>query len=99
MALRVALKSTLPLRKRGTLSYTKLVTKVYKVFQGQWLGKNIFCFLCDRSILNAENVLLYHVPYIVISHLNVFRPIMKHWILGELYTSLIVTVNDCGFKI
>ena len=94
MALAVALKSTLPLSKRGILSYTKLVTKVYKLCQGQWFGENI----C-RNILNAKNVLLYHVPDIVISHLNVFRPVMKHWILGELYTTLIATMNDCGFKL
>jgi hypothetical protein len=95
MALAAALNSTLPLSKRGILNYTKLVTKVYKLCQGQWLGKNI----CRRNILNAENVLLYHVLDIVISHLNVFRPVVKHWILGELYTTLIVTVNDYGFKL
>ena len=99
MALAAALNSTLPLSKRGILSYTKLATKVYKLCQGQWLGKNICRLFCRRNILNAENVLLYHVSDIVISHLNVFRPIVKHWILGELHTTLIVTVNDCGFKL
>ena len=97
MALATALNLTLPLNKRGILSYTKLVTKVYKLSQGQWLGQNICCLFCHRNILNAENVLLHHVPDIVISHLNVFRPVVKHWILGELYTALIVTMNDRGF--
>jgi hypothetical protein len=93
MALAAALNSTLPLSKRGILSNTKLVTKVHKLSQGQWLGQNI----CPSVLLNTENVLLHHVPDIVISHLNVFRPDVKHWIHGELYTTLIVTVNDCGF--
>jgi hypothetical protein len=99
MALAAALNSTLPLSKRGILSYTKLITKVYKLCQGQWLGKNICRLICGWNILNAENVLLNHVPDIVVSHLNVFRSVVKHWILGELYTALIVTVNDCGFKL
>jgi hypothetical protein len=99
MALADALNSTLPLSKRGILSYTKLVTKVYKLCQGQWLGKNICRLFCRRNILNAENVLLNHVPDIVVSHLNVFQFVVKHWILGELYTSLNVTVNDCRFKL
>jgi hypothetical protein len=99
MALAAASNSTLPLSKRGILSYTKLVTKVYKLCQGQWLGKNICCPFCCWNILNAENVLLNHVSDIVVSHLNVFRSVVKHFILGELYTTLIVTVNDCGFKL
>ena len=99
MALATALNSTLPLSKRDILSYTKLVTKVYKLCQGQWLGKNICHLFCRRNILNVENVLLNHVPDIVVSHLNVFRSIVKQWILDELYTTLIVRVNDCGFKL
>jgi hypothetical protein len=99
MAPAVALNLTLPLSKRGILSYTKLVTKVCKLCQGQWLGKNICCLFYRQNILNAENVFLNYVPDIVISHFNVFRSVMKHWILGELYTALIVTVNDCGFKL
>jgi hypothetical protein len=99
MALATALNLTLPLSKRGILSYTNLVTKVYKLCQGQWVGKNIFHLFYRWNILNVENVLLYHVPDIVISHLNVFRPVVKHWILSELYTIPIVTVNDCGFML
>jgi hypothetical protein len=72
MALAAALNLTLPLSKRGILKYTKLVTKVYKLCQRQWLGKNICCLFFRRNILNAENVLLNHVPDIVVSHLNVF---------------------------
>jgi hypothetical protein len=78
MALAAAINLTLPLSKRGILSYTKLVIKVYKLCQGQWLGENICCLFCYRNILNAENVLLNHVPDIVISHLNVFRFVVKH---------------------
>jgi hypothetical protein len=39
MALAAALNLTLPLSKRGILGYTKLVTKVYKLCQEQWLGE------------------------------------------------------------
>ena len=90
---------TLPLSKRGILSYTKFVTKVYKLCQGQWLGENICYLFCYQNILNDENFLLNHVPDIMISHLNVFRSVMKHRVLSELYTTLIVTVNNCGFKL
>ena len=91
MAITVALNSTLP------HSNTKLVSKVHKLCQGQWLGQNIYRLFYHWNILNTENVLLHHVLDIVISHLNVLRPVVKHRILGELYTTLIVTVDDCGF--
>ena len=99
MALATALNSTLPLSKRGILSNTKLVTKVHKLCQGQWLGQNICRLFCRRNILNIENVLLHHVPDIVISHLNVLRPVVKHRILGELYIALVIKVNYCWFQL
>ena len=99
MALAAALILTLPLSKRGIFSNTKLVSKVHKLCQRQGLGKNICSLFRRQNILNTENVLLHHVPNIVISHLNVFRSVVEHWVLSELYIALIVTVNDCGFKL
>ena len=99
MALTSALNSTLPLSKRGILNNTKLVMKVHKLCQGQWLGKSIHCLFCCQNILKVENDFLNYVSDIVISHLNVFRSVMKHKILEEIYTTLVITVNYCGFQL
>jgi len=99
MALVAALNSTLPLNKRVILSNTKLVLKVHKLCQGQSLGQNICGLFCRQNILNIENVLMHHVPNIVVSHLNVFQSVMKHRILKDLYTSLVITMDDFGFQL
>ena len=48
----------------------------------------------SRKILHMNYLPLHHVSDIVILDFNVFQSVMKHWVLGELYTTLVITVNS-----
>ena len=48
----------------------------------------------SRKILHVYCLSLHHVSDIVILDFNVFRFVMKHWVLGELYIALVVTLNS-----
>jgi hypothetical protein len=74
MALAAALISTLPLSKRGT---TPSLSRKYTYFVNDRGLVKISVVCSVQNILNTENVLLHHVSNIVISHLNVFRSVMK----------------------
>jgi hypothetical protein len=41
-----------------------------------------------RKVLHVYYFPLHHVYDIMIVYLNVFRSIMKHWVLKEIYTEL-----------
>ena len=81
MTLKVDQTSTLPLRERGILHHTKLVSEVLELRLRQWLSQHIHGLLVSWYISKADSSLLHHVTDIVISHLHVFRTVMKHRIL------------------
>jgi hypothetical protein len=49
-----------------------------------------------EELLEEYPLQLLYILTEVISNLDVFRPIMKNWILREFYATLIVTLNHCG---
>ena len=81
MTLEADQTSTLPLRERGILHQTKLVSEVLELRLRQRLSQHINDLLISRYVSKVDSSLLHHVPDIVISHLNVFRSVMKHKIL------------------
>ena len=96
MTLEANQTSTLPLNERVILHQTKVVSKVLKLCLRQRLSQHISGLLVSRYVPKADSSPLHHVSDIVIPHLNVFRTIMKHMILGKFDTTLVVTVNDNG---
>ena len=63
--------SSLPLSREVLLDYTKLVTKVFKIYLRQSFGQYINNLLIDTHILELYRSLLYHIPYVKISYLYV----------------------------
>jgi hypothetical protein len=68
--------------------------KILKLGLGKWFGEDIYNLFMSRKILHMNCLPLHHVSDIVILDFNVFRSVMKHWVLGELYTTLVITVNS-----
>jgi hypothetical protein len=56
-------------------------------------------YLICGNILELHCSLLNLVSYEVIYDLYMLGPVMKHWILKEFDTTLIITVNDCGIQL
>ena len=71
------LKSTLPLSKGGILCHAMLVSEVDKLHHSQRLGKNICYLLFCRDVLETDGTFLNYISEVVISHLDVLRPVME----------------------
>jgi len=59
----------------------------------QGLRENIYYLLINGRILKLHDPSLNIVPDGRITNLNMFIPIMENWILSELDTTLIITVD------
>jgi hypothetical protein len=57
-------------------------------------GEDICDLLMGRKVMHVYCLPLHHVSDIVIFYLDVFRSIMKHRVLRELYTALVITMNS-----
>jgi hypothetical protein len=73
--------STLSLSEGGILYHAKSVTKVLELRSGKGIGKNINNLLICRKVLHQYFLPLHHVSDVMVLDLNVFRFVMKHWIL------------------
>jgi hypothetical protein len=91
--------STLALSEKEILHQSKSVFECLKLPFCQGLGQNINYMLICGHILELHCSLLNPIPYEVIVNLYVLGPIMKHWILGEFDTTLIIIVNGCGIQL
>ena len=63
------------------LENTKLLPEVLELHSGQWLHQHIRYLFLRRNILDLHYSSLHDIPDIVISDLNMLRPVMEHWIL------------------
>ena len=68
--------------------------EILELCLGKWFSEDICNLFMSRKILYMYCLPLHHVSDIVILDFNVFRFVMKHWVLGELYTALVVTMNS-----
>jgi hypothetical protein len=70
------------------------LTEVLELHLGKRFGENIYNPLMCRKVLHVYYFPLHHVSDIMIFYLNVFRSIMKHRVLRELHTTLVITMNN-----
>ena len=68
---------SLPLKR----DHTKLVPEVLKVCPRQRLGEHIRNLILGSHELEPHCSPLYHIPDIVVSDLNMLRPVMEHRVL------------------
>ena len=91
--------SSFSLEGNLNLENTKLLPEVLKLHPSQWLHQYIsYLFLC-RNILELHCSSLHLILDIVIFDLNMLRPVMEHWILGQLHTTLVVTVYTSSIQL
>ena len=85
--------SSLPLGRDLDLENNKLLPEVLKLHSTQWVRQYIsYLFFC-HNILELHYSSLYHIPDILVHNLNVLRLVMKHWVLEQLHTTLLVVEN------
>ena len=70
--------SSLPLGRNLGLMNTKLLSEIFKIHSGQWLGQHINYLLVRRNILELHYSSLHHIPDIVIFDLDMLRLVMEH---------------------
>jgi hypothetical protein len=87
--------STLPLIEENVSHQAHIIFEIDMLSPWQGLGENFFHLLINRNIMKLNHPTLNPVSNEMILDLNVLRPIMKHWILREFDTTMIITVNEC----
>jgi hypothetical protein len=87
----IASSASLPLSREVLSYYTKLVSKVFKLYTRQRLGQQICNLLICANILELYNSSLHHITNIVIPDFYVLRLIMEHRVLCHLYATLVIT--------
>jgi hypothetical protein len=82
-----------------TFDYSSLNNLLTLPLSEEWVFYNtqFFTKICG-NVLKLYYPLLYSIPDEVISDFNVLRSIMEDWILRQLDTALIVTVNYGGIQ-
>ena len=68
--------------------------EILELCLGKWFSEDICNFFMSRKILHVYCLSLHHVSDIVILYFNVFRSVMKNWVIEELSTALVVTMNS-----
>ena len=91
--------SSLPLGRNLYLENTKLLTEVFKLHSGQWLGQHISYLFIHRNILELHYFSLHHIPDIVIFDLDMLRNVMEHWVLRQLHTTLVVAIYTSSIQL
>ena len=88
-------KSTLPLTKESVPHNTHLVSEVDMLAPWERLRQNVCYLLIRRNVLEFYNSLLDPISDEVVFDTDMLGHLMKHRILCELNTALIVTMNHC----
>jgi hypothetical protein len=83
--------TSLPPLREVLSDYTKLVSKVLKLYMRQRLGQHICNLLIYANILEIYNSPLHQITKVVIPDFYVLRIIMEHWVLYHLYVTLVIT--------
>jgi hypothetical protein len=91
--------TTPPLSYGGILHEAKSLTKVLELRPGKWLGEDICNLLVCRKVLHMYCFPLHHISDVMVFDLNMFRFIVKHVILGELHTALVITMDNDGIHL
>jgi hypothetical protein len=72
----------------------KSLIEVLELRPDKRFGEDICNLLMCRKVLRVYCFPLHHVSNIMVFYLNVFRFIVKHMILRELHTTLVITMNN-----
>jgi hypothetical protein len=80
-----------PLSREVLSDYTKLVSKVLKLYTRQRLGQHICDVLTCANILELYGSPLHHIRNVVIPDFYGLRLVMEHVVLCHLYATLAVT--------
>jgi hypothetical protein len=83
--------TSLPLSREVLSNYTKLVSKVRKLYTRQGLGQHIYNLLICANILELYGSSLHHMTNVVILDFYVLRLVMEHIVLCHLYAALVIT--------
>jgi hypothetical protein len=81
----------LPLSREVVSDYTKLVSKVFKLYTSQRLGQHICNMLIRANILELYSSSSQYITNVVIPNFYVLRLIMEHMVLHHLYATLVIT--------
>ena len=79
--------------------HSKLVYEVLELHLGQRLGQHVRNLLICGNILKLHSSLLHHITDILVLDLYVLGLVMKHWILRQLYATLVVTINTSRIQL
>ena len=71
-------QSSLPLKERYVLFYSKSSAKVFKLRPGKRLDENICSLVICRNILELDRTFLHHITFEVILNLYMLRLVMKY---------------------
>jgi hypothetical protein len=83
--------SSLPLSREVLWDYTKLVSKVLKLYTRERLGQHIYNLLICANISELYSSPLHHIRTVVIPDFYVLRLFMEHRVLCHLYAALVIT--------
>jgi hypothetical protein len=72
---------------------TTTVPEVDMLAPWQGLGENVYNLLISWNILKLNCPSMNPISNEVVSDLYGFQPVMKHWILREFDTTLIIAMN------
>ena len=60
----------------------------------QWFGEDISEIITARNEFNLQSTSKNTAPHIMVIHLNVFGPRMKHWIRSQSKSRIVITTKD-----
>jgi hypothetical protein len=83
--------TSLLLLREVLLDNTKLVSEVLKLHTRQRLGHHICNLLICANVLELYNSPLHDITNVVIPDFYVLQLIMEHWVLRQLYATLVIT--------
>ena len=87
------LESSLHLTMDMSLNDMKFVLEVLKLHSRQRLGEHIGCLIFCHNILELHLSLLYHIYDVMVPNIDMLGLVMKHWVLRQLHTTLVVIEN------
>jgi hypothetical protein len=77
----------------------KSLTEVLKLRPGKQFAEDICNLLVCRKVLHMYCFPLHHISNVMVFDLDVFRFIVKHKILLELHTTLVITMDNDGIHL
>ena len=82
---------------RGTTP--SLFPKLPKLHLGQRLGQYVRDLLIRSNVKKLHNSFLHHVMNVLVFDLDMLGFVVKHWILREFDTTLIITINPSSLQL